>query len=271
VRLAIRIALHLRVDSGKCNPSFKKLAEETSIGERSTYRLIDLLEHTGWLAVTRLSGVVNQYTLLTTATQMAGVDYCHPDGRSTTAKSTTPPLPNRGGTTANKVADKKRRTAKKTTKGRESDSPAVVAARGSKRSPAKKTPAARTEPQTQIDDSFREFWAIYPRRVARAVAERAFAAAVEDGADVAAVIEGAKCYAASRVGEPERYTAHASTWLRGKRWLDELPQAAGAVLDNATGEFVEMAKPQQRRREPPSMQELVAERQQLAAEGGAPW
>jgi hypothetical protein len=155
----------------------------------------------------------------------------------------------------------------------ESDSPPPVAARDSKRSPARKTPSARPVTKSELGDSFPEFWAIFPRHAARAAAERAYAAALEHGADVAALIEGARRYAAARTGEPERYTAHAATWLRGKRWEDPPPQADRAVLDNATGEFVEMAKPQQqeRRRGPASMQELVEERQRLAAEGRAPW
>jgi len=42
VRLAMRIALHLRVYTGQCNPSCATLADETRLSERSIYRLLDL-------------------------------------------------------------------------------------------------------------------------------------------------------------------------------------------------------------------------------------
>jgi hypothetical protein len=141
----------------------------------------------------------------------------------------------------------------------ESDSRPPVASRDSKRSPAKKTSPARPKPETQIGDSFQQFWRSYPRRVARAAAERAFAAAIADGADPRALIEHAKRYAAERAGEPERYTAYASTWLRGRRWEDEPP--GGAVIDE-TGAIVAIEQPQQAKQ--PRGYEAVAD--QLIAE-----
>jgi hypothetical protein len=54
VRLvAARIALHLNVESGKCEPGYAALAGELGISERSVIRMVAMLEHAGWLAVTR--------------------------------------------------------------------------------------------------------------------------------------------------------------------------------------------------------------------------
>jgi len=45
--VALTIALHLRVKTGQCNPSYPTLAAESHMSERSTYRLVDLLDHSG--------------------------------------------------------------------------------------------------------------------------------------------------------------------------------------------------------------------------------
>jgi len=99
VRIAIRIGLHLDPKTGQCNPSYPTLAAESHIGERSTYRLVALLEHTGWLAVQRTRGrLSNQYLLLNPANSMAGFNPANP------AKSATPTLPKRPRNPANMVA-----------------------------------------------------------------------------------------------------------------------------------------------------------------------
>jgi DNA-binding IclR family transcriptional regulator len=65
VRVAVQLALHLHVASGRCNPTYATLAVASHLPERSVYRLIAWLEHTGWLAIQRTSGrLSNQYVLL---------------------------------------------------------------------------------------------------------------------------------------------------------------------------------------------------------------
>jgi hypothetical protein len=99
--IALTIALHLRVKTGQCNPSYPTLAAESHVGERSTYRLVDLLESAGWLAVQRTQGrLSNQYVLLNPANYVAGLN---------PAKSDPATLPNRPSNPANMVAGKKRK------------------------------------------------------------------------------------------------------------------------------------------------------------------
>jgi hypothetical protein len=73
------------------------------------------------------------------------------------------------------------------------------------------------------DDAFDAFWAIYPRKVAKGAARKAWAKAMKDGADPAEVITGARRYATDprRVEADIRYTAHPATWLHAERWADE--------------------------------------------------
>ena len=72
---------------------------------------------------------------------------------------------------------------------------------------------------------FAEFWGVYPRRVAKADAERAFARLPE--ADQIAAVAAANSYARSSGvvkklanGESE-FLPHPSTWLNGRRFEDE--------------------------------------------------
>lgn len=87
------------------------------------------------------------------------------------------------------------------------------------KAPAEITPLAETD--------FDRFWRIYPRRVGKGDARKAWAAAIKKGADTRTIIAGAERYAAERAGQDERYTAHAATWIHGERWTDE-PATNGA-------------------------------------------
>lgn len=70
---------------------------------------------------------------------------------------------------------------------------------------------------------FDEFWSIYPRKVAKQAAIKAWVKAVQiASADV--IIQGARRYADDPNRHPS-YTAHPATWLNAHRWDDEpLPQ-----------------------------------------------
>lgn len=70
-------------------------------------------------------------------------------------------------------------------------------------------------------DRFSDFWDIYPRRVGRAAARKAWDRAVlTASSDV--IIDGARTYASSPLPEP-RFIPHPATWLSQRRWEDELP------------------------------------------------
>ena len=66
---------------------------------------------------------------------------------------------------------------------------------------------------------FDEFWKIYPRKVAKGGAQKAWLNAVKI-AKPEDIIAGAKIYAKDKTRDP-KFTAHPATWLNGQRWLDE--------------------------------------------------
>jgi hypothetical protein len=91
-------------------------------------------------------------------------------------------------------------------------------------------------------ETFESFWAVYPRRVAKEAAARAFAAAVKRSVDAETLIAGAQRYAVERAGQEPRYTKHPATWLNGGCWQDEAPP--GAVIDQ-DGNVVAYEQPRQ--------------------------
>lgn len=69
-------------------------------------------------------------------------------------------------------------------------------------------------------DRWPEFWAAYPRKVAKQKAEQAWRAAMKRGDDPDHVIAVARRYAAEKSrGEPH-HIAHAASWLNGRRYND---------------------------------------------------
>ena len=68
--------------------------------------------------------------------------------------------------------------------------------------------------------SFDEFWAAYPRRIAKGAARKAYTKALEE-TDHETIMWGVKALAMAREGEDPQYCPHASTWLNQERWEDE--------------------------------------------------
>jgi len=104
--------------------------------------------------------------------------------------------------------------------------------------------------------AFERFWAAYPRHVAKEAARKAFARAIKNGVDADTMIAGAQRYAVERKSEPPRYTAHAATWLNGRRWDD--PSPSGAVIDQ-DGNVVEVERPPPQRQREQTWAEVSAE------------
>lgn len=65
---------------------------------------------------------------------------------------------------------------------------------------------------------FDEFWGVYPLKVGKGAARKAFRNALTRGGS-AEIVAGAKLYAASKP-EP-KFTKHPTTWLNADCWLDE--------------------------------------------------
>ena len=73
--------------------------------------------------------------------------------------------------------------------------------------------------------TFDDFWLLYPRRVARRDAMKAWAqmTAAEQMAAVVAMADWRRVWAT----KDRDYLPYPATWLRGGRWEDELPETNG--------------------------------------------
>lgn len=65
-----------------------------------------------------------------------------------------------------------------------------------------------------------EFWPIYPRKVGKGAALKAYIAA-RKRSSFDAIIAGARRHAAERAGEDAQFTKHPQGWLAGDHWNDE--------------------------------------------------
>lgn len=84
-------------------------------------------------------------------------------------------------------------------------------------------------------DHFEEWWSLYPRKVSKGSARKAFKAALKK-TDADALMAGVRSYAEKVRGKDAQYIAHAATWLNGERWLDSesspgSQQSEGASLE----------------------------------------
>ena len=71
---------------------------------------------------------------------------------------------------------------------------------------------------------FDEFWSEYPRKVARLTAKRAYEKAIKNHVDHETLMAGLRQYVKHLEQHPRerQFIKHASTWLNGGCWDDEL-------------------------------------------------
>lgn len=77
-------------------------------------------------------------------------------------------------------------------------------------------------PSQQVD-GFDLFWRAYPRRVGKADAERAWKK-IAPNDDLLSRILAAIDWQVYTWEKPFTFTPYPATWLRGRRWEDEMPQ-----------------------------------------------
>ena len=89
-------------------------------------------------------------------------------------------------------------------------------------------------------NQFDEFWKIYPLKVAKQAAMKAFEKATAH-ASVEVIIRGAQKYATDPNRVPA-YTAHPATWLNAHRWLDDALPAREKTIEEKKAEELRLAK-----------------------------
>ena len=79
---------------------------------------------------------------------------------------------------------------------------------------------------TYDDPGFQAFWSAYPRKTAKANAFKAFEKLNPDGDLIKIMLGALSRWSKSEqwIKDNGQFIPHASTWLNGRRWEDELPQ-----------------------------------------------
>ena len=83
---------------------------------------------------------------------------------------------------------------------------------------------------TITNSLFEDFWALYPKRVGKGQARKAFASAIKK-ATWEELRAGLQAYVDSQVGVDPKFIRHPSTWLSGEGWLDEITTSGWGDLN----------------------------------------
>lgn len=71
-------------------------------------------------------------------------------------------------------------------------------------------------------NDFTEFWSLYPRRISKRAAQRAWDKEIKAGTDPATIIQGLRRQLPYFATKDEQFIPHASTWLNQGRFEDEV-------------------------------------------------
>lgn len=96
--------------------------------------------------------------------------------------------------------------------------------------------AKKTSSKPSAPGAFESFWTIYPRKVGKDEALKAFDKAVKRAA-VTVVIEGATRYANDPNLPDREFIPHPATWLNGGRWDDEPCPPKVSVMRQPTNQY----------------------------------
>ncbi|MBP2583357.1 hypothetical protein J3A78_003835 [Streptomyces sp. PvR006] len=105
--------------------------------------------------------------------------------------------------------------------------------------------APKKPPASDLLEGFDEFWAAYPRRIAKAPARAAWSKAIKRGAMPADITAAATRAAAQwrRQNTETKFIPHPATWLNGERYDDEPePTPASQPQLPGTGRYADPAE-----------------------------
>src|SRR5690606_22594861 len=86
------------------------------------------------------------------------------------------------------------------------------------------------ESESEGHGDFDEFWSLYPRKVGKGQARKAWSGALRKASAGEIILGVRRAAEAFSVNDP-RYIPHPATWLNGERWLDEIPQQTGGPIN----------------------------------------
>ncbi len=111
--------------------------------------------------------------------------------------------------------------------------------RAEQKKSASHSPSSRTRADAAPDADFDRFWTLYPRKVGKGAARKAWAAALrradEGAASIIAGITVQTSLDRFDTRDDGRFIPHPATWLNADRWLDGMePELGETLLDRRT-------------------------------------
>lgn len=94
-------------------------------------------------------------------------------------------------------------------------------------------PPSPSPPKNRYPSDFELFWSVYPRRVGKAAALRAWEQLKNERPDVSVLIAKVREVQSAGGFAETRFVPHPSTWLRGQRWEDDAVAVAGPLAAKA--------------------------------------
>jgi biotin operon repressor len=221
---AVRLALFLRVTTGRCDPGYERLADVLGISERSVFRRIAELERAGWIVIDRKDGrgKLSQFRLVTPVAERVTAASSFPAEKKVTAASSFPAervtaVTEKGDSSVSKrvtpgVSHKAFLTAKRKAK---KDSPRADAREGE-------------NGPDDLDEAFEEFFRQWPRekQSGKDATRRLFKRLVRSGrVSVAELQGGAMRYGAACEGRDLAHIATPLNWLKDEKWDEQFAPA----------------------------------------------
>jgi hypothetical protein len=241
----MRLCLH-RFNDGRCNPGYDRVADELGVDRATVFRAVDVGIRFGWLANFPQHGGRAKRNFVFTFPADTSAQQSQPSDCSTVAGG----RPLHTATVAGKRPNSRRKASQQSQANlQDTDVASESATNGSRERGKRERGKKESQPPDQVGkkketggEAFERFWAVYPKRVAKEAARKAFAKAVENGTTVETLIAGAQRYAVKRQGQDPKYTKHPATWLNGGCWQDEAP---GAPVIDQEGNVVGFEQEQQ--------------------------
>lgn len=218
-------------DQGVCWPAVDTIAMRCCLSDRAVQKAMDWLEAHGLISRQRKTGRSTVYTVTPgnyqapeKAPKRQPPNAVHPrtaftpeggsppNGVHPTPEAGSPPPPNGVHQPPNAVhPNRKEPTAEP---------------KGNRQGATAKKAKVEKQPV-----GFDALWAIYPRKVAKADAEKAFRKLAPDAALLEALLAAVTAQAASPKWRESggEFVPHLATWLNGRRWEDQAPPAAEAT------------------------------------------
>jgi hypothetical protein len=240
----IRLLLHRRNSDGQCSPGYDVVAIELGVHRATIFRAVDVAIGLGWMAQPIRHGRTVADFVFTFPSNVAGQ-------RRQQSANVAPGRHQANPNVAGVQSQSRTRANTKSQRQRGSPAASTASTRNGSQNGRRERGKKESQPPDQVGkkkeaggEAFDRFWAVYPKRVAKEAARKAFAKAAENGTDVEALIAGAQRYAVERQSQDPKYTKHPATWLNAGCWADETP---GAPVIDEHGNVVAVEQPPPKR------------------------